>query len=160
NRYYEQAEQFVAAQQDQDAYQLLQRAVDACPTYANLQELGESIARLGDHNLYARGAEAYVDAYSLATTDEEQARTVARYAELLLANGDPQKALTYVHAARRLDSTSQWIADLAKVIDQRAEVITGESIRRGLGDLAFKPLKLRPSVAAAEEQSTLPSAGS
>jgi len=154
NRYHEQAVTAMAAQLDREAYEFLERAVDTCPTYTNLQELGESIVRLGDHDLYARGAEAYVDAYALAATSAEQARTIARYAELLLASGDPQRALTYIHEAQKLDSTSQSIADLAKVIDHRAAVITTESIRRGLGDLAFKPLKLQLSASTNEEQST------
>lgn len=154
SQFHDQAVESTAAQRDREAYELLERAVDACPTYANLQELGESITRVGDHHLYARAAEAYVGAYELATTDEERARTIARYAELLLASGDPQKASNYVHEAQKLDSISPWIAELARVIDARAAVITTESIRRGLGDIAFKPLQLRNSVTTNQEQST------
>jgi outer membrane protein OmpA-like peptidoglycan-associated protein len=142
-RYVELATKASAEFRQADAYQFMERAVEACPSYETWMRLGELASELGEDAHNARAAEAFVAAYEAARTSPEQAVAVGRYAELLLDTNDPQKALTYVQQARNLDPANPWIAELATTINDRASRVTEEDIKRGLGDLAFKPLRLQ-----------------
>jgi len=142
-RYYSQSLDATAEDKQREAYELLDHAVEACPTYQYFQEFGEAAAAFGEGRLNARAAEAYVSAYALAKSQSEQARSIGRYAELLFHTNDPQKALNYIHEAKNLDPDNPWIVALAKQIDKRSMNVTAADIRRGLGDMAFKPLKLQ-----------------
>ncbi len=130
----------------QDAYEFLERAVAACPTYYYWQELAEIATEFGEPARTERAAEAFVAAYEMATNEKDRARSIARYAEMLYHSSDPQRALTYIVEARNLDPNTQWIAQLSDEITTRAANVTEEDIKRGLGDMAFKPLKLQRSV--------------
>jgi|GEM_PF-1368371 len=151
--YYTQSLKAIGDDNQRGALELLERAVAVCPTYQYFQELGEAAAAFGESQLNARAAEAYVSAYALATGPTEQARSIGRYAELLYHTNDPQKALSYIHEAKNLDPDSPWIAALAKQIDERSMNVTSADIKRGLGNMAFKPLKLQHSVEIAEGKS-------
>ena len=133
-----------------DAYQFVERAAEACPSHATWLQLGELAAGFGEEARNERAAEAFVTAYELGATSAEQAVAVGRYAELLFHTNDPQKALTYVLEARGLDPDNAWLADLAGTISERAANVTAEDIKRGLGDMAFKPLRLQRSVDAGD----------
>ena len=151
-RYYQLSSAARADFRQQDAYDFLERAVDACPTYYYWQELGELATEFGEAQKNERAAEAFVAAHDMASNDSDRARSIARYAELLFHSEDPQRAMNYVIAARDMDPNSPWIADLADEITTRARNVTEEDIKRGLGDMAFKPLVLQrtePSVAVA-----------
>lgn len=143
DRYYELSNKAKTEFKQRDAYDFLERAVEACPQYRYWQELGQLAADFGEAELNERAAVAYVNAYELAKTPEEQARSIGRYAELLFHTGDPQKALTYIHEAKNLDPVTGWITQLAKEIADRTSQVTAEDIKRGLGGLAFKPLMLK-----------------
>lgn len=154
SRYYELSAKAAAEYKQRDAYEFLERAVEACPTYQYFQQLGEAAAAFGEDALNARAAEAYVEAYALANSNSEKARAIGRYGELLFHANDPQKALGYVHEAKNLDPDSPWIAALAEQVDARSQVVTADDIKRGLGDMAFKPLKLQRTVEAGEPGAT------
>jgi len=134
----------------QDAYEFLERAVAACPTYYYWQELAEIATEFGEPARTERAAEAFVAAYEMATNEKDRARSIARYAEMLFHGSDPQRAQTYIVEARNLDPDTQWIAQLSDEITTRAANVTEEDIKRGLGDMAFKPLKLRRSLPRVE----------
>ena len=150
--YYTQSVKALDDDNQREAFELLERAVAVCPTYQYFQEVGEAAAAFGESQLNARAAEAYVSAYDLAVTAAEQARSIGRYAELLYHTNDPQKALSYIHEAKNLDPDSPWIATLAKQIDERSMNVTSADIKRGLGNMAFKPLKLQHTVEVADAE--------
>lgn len=145
-RYYQLADTAKTEYREQDAYEFLTRAAGACPKYQYVQEMAELATEFGDPELTQRAAEGFGDALDLASNDTERARSIARYAELLFHGNDPQNAMSYIIEARNLDPNSVWIADLSDEITTRASNVTPEDIKRGLGDMAFKPLRLRRSV--------------
>lgn len=145
-RYYQLSNTAKDEFRQQDAYDFLERAVAACPTYYYWQELAELATEFGEPARTERAAEAFVAAHDMATNDPDRARSIARYAELLFHGNDPQNAMTYIVEARNLDPNTQWIADLSEEITSRAANVTAEDIKRGLGDMAFKPLKLQRSL--------------
>lgn len=145
-RYYQLAKTAQDEYRQQDAYEFLERASTACPKYQYVQEMSELATEFGDPELTLRAAEGFGEALDLASTDPERARSIARYAELLFHGNDPQNAMTYIVEARNLDPDNVWIADLSDEITTRASNVTSEDIKRGLGDMAFKPLRLQRSV--------------
>jgi outer membrane protein OmpA-like peptidoglycan-associated protein len=145
-RYYQLADTAKEEYRQQDAYEFLERAAGACPKYQYVQEMAELATEFGDPELALRAAEGFGEALDLATNDSERARSIARYAELLYHGNDPQNAMSYIVEARNLDPDSVWIADLSDEITTRASNVTSEDIKRGLGDMAFKPLRLQRSV--------------
>ena len=126
-----------------DALQFVERAVEVCPNYENWLTLGDLAATFGEEQRNARAAEAYVAAHDAAVTQAERAAAMAKYAELLFHTNDPQNALTYVQQARNLDPENKEIATLASTITERAANVTSEDIKRGLGQMAYKPMKLQ-----------------
>jgi len=147
-RYYQLAETAKSEYRQQDAYDFLERAAQACPKYQYVQEMAELATQFGDPELNLRAAEAFGEALELADNDADRARSIARYAELLFYNNDPQNAMNYIVEARNLDPQNAWIASLSDEITTRAANVTSEDIKRGLGDMAFKPLRLQRSVGA------------
>ncbi|MCZ6711441.1 MAG: OmpA family protein [Gammaproteobacteria bacterium] len=145
-RYYQLAATARSEYREQDAYEFLVRAADTCRTYQYVQEMAEFATQFGDPELDLRAAEVFGEALELAGNDSERARSIARYAELLFHGNDPQNAMSYIVEARNLDSDSVWIAELSDQITTRAANVTPEDIKRGLGDMAFKPLRLRRSI--------------
>ena len=145
-RYYQLADTAKEEYRQQDAYEFLERAAGACPKYQYVQEMAELATEFGDPELTLRAAEGFGEALDLATNDSERARSIARYAELLYHGNDPQNAMNYIVEARNLDPNSVWIADLSDEIMTRASNVTSEDIKRGLGDMAFKPLRLQRSL--------------
>jgi outer membrane protein OmpA-like peptidoglycan-associated protein len=145
-RYYQLSETATSEYRSEDAFLFLERAAKACPSYKYFQEMAEVATEFGDPQRNQLAAEALGSALELATTDMESARSIARYAELLFHGSDPQNAMTYIVEARNLDPNSQWIADLSDEITNRAANVTTEDIKRGLADMAFKPLRLNRSL--------------
>jgi outer membrane protein OmpA-like peptidoglycan-associated protein len=131
-----------------DAVAMLERAVEACSRWEYWQKLGETTAKVGDRSLTAKIAEAYVSAYEVAGSDAERALSAGRYGELLLNTGDPQNALKYVHHARNLTPGDPWLDELATRVNQQVAEVDVSDIKRGLGDMAFKRLRLQRSVPA------------
>jgi outer membrane protein OmpA-like peptidoglycan-associated protein len=145
-RYYHLASTAQQEYRQQDAYEFLERAAVACPSYQYVQEMAELGTEFGDPDLTMRAAEGFGEALELATTNPERARSIARYAEVLFHGSDPQNAMSYIVEARNLDPDSVWIAELSEEITTRAANVTPEDIKRGLGDMAFKPLRLQRSI--------------
>jgi len=145
-RYYKLSNTAKSEYRTEDALLFLQRAAKACPSYQYFQEMAELATEFGDPKRNEQAAEAYGEALDLATTDTDRARSIARYAELLFHNDNPQKAQTYIIEARNLDTDTVWIAELSQQITQRAANVTSEDIKRGLADMAFKPLRLNRSL--------------
>jgi outer membrane protein OmpA-like peptidoglycan-associated protein len=141
-RYYDLARKARQEYRDQDAVQFLERAAQACPRYQYWQELGELAATLGEKDTRGRAAEAYIEAYALAASPAEQARSTARYAELLLAEEDPQRAAKYAYYAKDLAPTEPWIQALAARVSSRLSEARPEDLKRGLGDAYLRPLQL------------------
>ena len=100
-RYLALAEKANDEQNQTEAVNLLEKAVDTCPSFQANMRLGEVSADIPDNISAERAAVALNDAYQLATTTEDQARAVARYAELLHETNHSQKALKYAYAARQ-----------------------------------------------------------
>lgn len=126
-----------------DAYRFMERTVEVCPNFENWLLLGELAAGFGEDGRNARAAEAYVAANEVAATQSEKAAAIAKYAELLFHTNDPQNALTYIQQARNLDPQNEEIAKLAATITDRAAHVTPDDIKRGLGKMAYKPMKLQ-----------------
>ena len=131
-----------AAYEDHDAYDFLNRAVEVCPRFDYWIELGETSTSLADPDATKRAGEAFVEAYAVASTSEQQAYSAARYAQLLFNNGDPQRALRYAFYAKNLTPSIPWIDELADRISKRIAEAKPDDIRRGLGDVIFRPLRL------------------
>ena len=125
-----------------DRIELLERTVAVCSRWQYWQQLGEAAEAMGDRALTVRAAEAYARAYAIAATPLEQAQSAGRYAQVLLASGDPQRALVYVHHARNLMPEDPWLNELAARVNDRVATATPADITRGLGDALFKPLVL------------------
>ncbi|MEQ8859226.1 MAG: OmpA family protein [Pseudomonadales bacterium] len=142
-RYFELSERAAADYRLEDRYQFLDRAVAACADYRYWQTLGEVATEFGESDRNQRAADAFVSAYELAETPQQQARSIGRYAELLFHSNQRQRALRYAYEARNLDPESAWIAALAEQVSAAAEQMTEEDVLRGLSDMALKPLKLR-----------------
>jgi outer membrane protein OmpA-like peptidoglycan-associated protein len=142
DRYYELARKARKEFREQDALQFLDRAAQACSRYQYWQELGELAAGFAEKETRSRAAEAYVEAYALASSPAEQARSAARYAELLLAEEDPQRAAKYAYYAKDLAPSDPRIQALAERITDRLGEARPDDIKRGLGDAYLRPLQL------------------
>ena len=125
-----------------DGIAMLERAVESCSRWEYWQKLAEVADASDDRSLQARAAEAYVEAYDIASTDEQRALSAGHYGEMLLDNNDPQRALTYIHHARNLTPDDPWLDDLAKRVNQAVTTVDVTQIKRGLADIGFKPLRL------------------
>ena len=134
-----------------EAVDLLEKAVGICPSFEANMRLGEISADIPDNAYAERAAVALNDAYQLAATPEDQARAVARYAQLLHETNHSQKALKYAYTARNLDPGNAEILALANRIGEAAKEITSEEIVRGFGELSLKPLALKVDTDAAPE---------
>ncbi len=142
-RYHQLATTAKAEFRQQDAYDFLSRAAAACRTYQYVQERAELATEFGDPQFDRVAADGFGEALDLADSDAQRARSIARYAQVLFHADDPQNAMTYIVAARNLDPNNTWIAELSEEITARASNVTPEDIKRGLGDMAFKPLRLQ-----------------
>jgi len=140
-RYYALANTAKTEFRDRDALQFLEQAVKVCPNYTHWQELGELATTFGESALNERAAIAFKATYeTYAETPTQQARSAARFAELLLySDKNPKRAETWIFRAKELDPKSEWIADLAVKIVAAGENLTSDIITRGFfSDLADK----------------------
>jgi outer membrane protein OmpA-like peptidoglycan-associated protein len=131
-----------AASDFNEAADLAQSAVDACPSYAGYELLGESRAQSLSRPDHVRAVDAFVSAHELASSDSERAHTLYQYARLLNQDGDPQNAYPLIKDAKGLDPGNPDIAALAGKIEQRINNPTKEQIVRGLWDSMYKPLRV------------------
>jgi outer membrane protein OmpA-like peptidoglycan-associated protein len=125
-----------------EAADLAQTAVDACPSYAGYELLGESRAQSLSRADHVRAVDAFVSAHELASSDPERAHTLYEYARLLNLDGDPQNAYPLIKDAKALAPNDADIAALAAKIEQRINNPTKEQIVRGLWDSMYKPLRV------------------
>ena len=141
-RYLAAARDKSAASDFNEAADLAQSAVDACPSYAGYELLGESRAQSLSRPDHVRAVDAFVSAHELASSDPERAHTLYQYARLLNLDGDPQNAYPLIKDAKGLDPGNADIAALAGKIEQRINNPTKEQIVRGLWDSMYKPLRV------------------
>jgi tetratricopeptide (TPR) repeat protein len=141
-RYLTAARDKSAASDFSEAADLAQTAVDACPSYAGYELLGESRAQSLSRADHVRAVDAFVSAHELASSDPERAHTLYQYARLLNLDGDPQNAYPLIKDAKALDPNDADIAALAGKIEQRIDNPTKEQIVRGLWDSMYKPLRV------------------
>ena len=125
-----------------EAVAFLRKSVETCPTYEAYQQLGELAAQSSEQEQRARAAEAFVNAYELAQSDQERANTLYHYALLLNSAGDPQNAFPLIKTAGTLDAANANIVELEKQLDEQIRNPTTNQLRAGLkGDL-YRPLRL------------------
>ena len=134
-----------AASDFNEAAELAQSSIEACPGYAGYELLGESRAQSLSRADHVRAVDAFVSAHELASSDAERAHTLYQYARLLNLDGDPQNAYPLIKDARALDPNDADIAALAGKIEQRINNPTKEQIVRGLWDSMYKPLRVASS---------------
>ena len=155
-RYYALAQNRLEAFNRDDAAAYLQRAADACPRYAFVQELGEVKARSAEAADKRDAVDAFVTAYGLASSATERARSLWKYAELLNDEGDPQNAYPLILEAKSLDGSNKDIVALAAEIQPQIENPSREQLVRGLADSLYKPIIVTAAVSAGQ----VPSGGS
>jgi outer membrane protein OmpA-like peptidoglycan-associated protein len=141
-RYLAAARDKSAASDFNEAADLAQSSIDACPSYAGFELLGESRAQSLSRPDHARAVDAFVSAHELASSDAERAHTLYQYARLLNLDGDPQNAYPLIKDAKALDPNDADIVALAGKIEQRVNNPTKEQIVRGLWDSMYKPLRV------------------
>jgi outer membrane protein OmpA-like peptidoglycan-associated protein len=134
-----------AASDFNEAAELAQSSIEACPSYAGYELLGESRAQSLSRADHVRAVDAFVSAHELASSDAERAHALYQYARLLNLDGDPQNAYPLIKDARALDPNDADIAALAGKIEQRINNPTKEQIVRGLWDSMYKPLRVASS---------------
>jgi tetratricopeptide (TPR) repeat protein len=141
-RYYGLAKERLAAYDESEAALYLERAGIACPRHAFLQELGELRTASVNENDRRLAVDAFIESHSLASSDQERARALWKYAALLNQEGDPQNADGLVREARRLDPGNAEIAALALSVEQQVANPTRQQLVRGLADSLYKPLMM------------------
>ena len=156
-RYYELAKDQLAAYKETDAALYLERANIACPRYTYAQELGELRMTSVDENERRRAVDAFIASHSLASSDQERARALWKYAALLNQEGDPQNADRLIREAKRLDSSNAEIVALAGDIEMQIKNPTREQLVRGLANSLYKPLMM--AAVASSPGAVAPSAG-
>ena len=81
-RYMALAQDHVKKFANEEAVAFLRKSVETCPTYEAYQQLGELAAQSSEQEQRAQAAEAFVNAYELARSDQERANTLYQYALL------------------------------------------------------------------------------
>lgn len=141
-RYYDVAREGIAAHKEDEAQLYLERAATTCPRYAYFQELGELQMQSVDNEVRILGVDSFIEAYALASTEEQRARALWKYAELLNQEGDPQNADRLIREAARLDQDNREIALLAANIQDQIENPTRGQFVRGLSESLYKPIRM------------------
>lgn len=89
-------------------------AAEACSTYANWMRAGDAAAAL---NAYADAASAYDKAEDEATTAQDKAQAIARYATATFDAGYLNLASTAAQQAREIDPDSEDVRAIGRRID-------------------------------------------
>lgn len=132
----------------QDAKRWLSKSVGECNQFDNWYLLGQTEQQLGNHSA---AATAFEDSRRFATQNNERALAIARYAEVLVAQGKTTEPLTLLHEARKLHSNPpEWITKLAKELDLKrlSQPMTVAQVTEGLNNRSIQLLdmKAKPSV--------------
>lgn len=132
----------------QEAKKWLSKSVGECNQFDNWYLLGQTEQHLGN---YSAAATAFEDSRRFATQDNERALAIARYAEVLVAQGKTTEPLTLLHEARKLHSNPpEWITKLAKELDLKrlSQPMTVAQLSEGLNNRSIQLLdmKAKPSV--------------
>ena len=147
-RYYTLASTALEEYREEDAYELLQRATESCDAYTYWVEYAELGTRFGDEERTATSAAAFVTARELSSTEAEEARAIAGYAEILYHSGDRSRATDYVFQARNLDPDNEEILELAERMQSETAVLTEQDIKRGRASVLFEPMPPRKTASA------------
>jgi len=131
-----------SAGEHEQAAVLARRALDVCRSYEGYELLAESLAHSLGHDDQTAAVDAFVSAHELASTDQQRARALFRYAYLLNQNNDVQNAYLLIHQAEALDPASEEITRFAHRVDHRYEHPTVSDLRGGLYDSLYKPLRM------------------
>src|ERR1700693_5434623 len=89
-RYLSLAHDRTADHQDDEAMAFYRQSIDACPTYAAYQELGELAAKSPQRADKEKAVNAFVAAYARAPSPQASARSLYLYAALLNPEEHPQ----------------------------------------------------------------------
>jgi outer membrane protein OmpA-like peptidoglycan-associated protein len=141
-RYLSLAQDRIASFKNDEAISFLRQSIDACPTYAAYEALGEIAAQSTENEDKQKAVTAFVEADALASTPQARARTLYQYASLLNRDGDPENAYSLIKQARALDPINSEYVDLANAVEKQVQHPTEEHIVRGLHYSLYKPLRL------------------
>jgi len=141
-RYLQLAKDRMAAFAQEDALDFLRQSSTACPSYEAYQQLGELAAQSTEREQQSEAVTAFVTAHSLATTDQNRARSLYQYARLLSVQNDPQNAYPLIKQAQQLNRGDGDINALAVRLEEQIRNPKPEQIVRGLRDSLYQPLRV------------------
>lgn len=141
-RYLALAHEKAAGSELDEAADLAQRAVEACPSYDAFESLAELLTQSFERADHVRAVDAFVSAAALAPTESTRAQSLYQYARLLDLDGDPQNAYPLIRDATTLAPGDAQIGALAARIKQRVDNPTKEELTRGLWNSLYKPLRV------------------
>jgi outer membrane protein OmpA-like peptidoglycan-associated protein len=141
-RYLQLAKDRMAAFAQDEALDFLRQSSTACPSYEAYQQFGELAAQSAEREQQTEAVNAFVQAHSLATTDENRARSLYQYARLLSLQNDPQNAYPLIKQAQQLKRGDGDIDALANRLDEQIRNPKAEQLVRGLRDSLYQPLKV------------------
>jgi outer membrane protein OmpA-like peptidoglycan-associated protein len=152
-RYLQLAKDRMAAFAQDEALDFLRQSSTACPSYEAFQQLGEVAAQSAEREQQTEAVNAFVQAHSLATTDQSRARSLYQYARLLSLQNDPQNAYPLIKQAQQLERGDADIDALATRLEAQIRNPKTDQIVRGLRDSLYQPLKVAAvSTGAAKTQ--------
>lgn len=141
-RYLQLAKDRMAAFAQDEALDFLRQSSSACPSYEAYQQFGELAAQSTEREQQTEAVNAFVQAHSLATTDENRARSLYQYARLLSLQNDPQNAYPLIKQAQQLKRGDADIDALANRLDEQIRNPKADQLVRGLRDSLYQPLKV------------------
>src|SRR5258708_34142697 len=131
-RYSSLAHDRAANHQDDEAMAFYRQSIDACPTYAAYQELGELAAKSPQRADKEKAVSSFVAAHAHAPSPQASARSLYSYAALLNQEDDPQNAYPLIVQSRALDPPTSDIVALANTLEKKYRHPTQEQTVRAM----------------------------
>jgi outer membrane protein OmpA-like peptidoglycan-associated protein len=132
----------MAAFAQDEALDFLRQSSAACPSYEAFEQFAELAAQSSEREQQTEAVAAFVQAHSLATSDENRARSLYQYARLLSVQNDPQNAYPLIKQAQQLKAGDADIDALANRLEQQIRNPKTDQLVRGLRDSLYQPLKV------------------
>lgn len=126
-----------------EAREWLSKSVANCNRFNNWYLLGQTLSELKELD---DAASAFEDARRYATSDNEKALAIARYAEIQSKQGLVTQPLSLLHAARNMHSNPpKWITELTRNLDQKrvSQPLTVAQITGALNNRSIKLLNVQ-----------------
>lgn len=160
-RYLQLAKDRMAAFAQDEALDFLRQSSTVCPSYESYEQLAELAAQSAEREQQTEAVRAFVQAHSLATSDENRARSLYQYARLLSLQNDPQNAYPLIKQAQQLEQGDAEIDALATRLDEQIRNPKTDQLVRGLRDSLYQPLRVATlsSSADGKGQRTVASTG-